>query len=381
MQFKCYDASTGITYPVVRASLNGTVYQPGFDPGAVVGRYSAPLVLSAVDMMEQEINLTRGWNWISLGVKADDMSVPALFSDNTAVEFVKGKGAFMEYDGEWLGRPMTLDNTTMYMVQTNAATTLKVTGGRVDAKTSPVVLKTGWNWIGYNQLSTMSLDDALAGWDVQPDDIIKSQRGAAYYDDFEWVGSLSAMEPGKGYMIYSTNNCQFNYPSTAPGASPRHAPPHLAPLTTQFSPIDPSLYEGNMVVVAQVMSGNMPVADAEVGFFVNDECRQSAVTDANGRICVTVPGSTPCMLTIRISDGQNIYLLPQTISYATDTVCGTPRAPYIIDLGAATGIVELYADDSNVDNIYDLSGRKVNKANSLKKGVYIINGQKTIKRK
>ncbi|MBR3471655.1 MAG: hypothetical protein IKH22_03580 [Prevotella sp.] len=381
LQFKCYDASTGITYPVVKASLNGAECQPSFDPSAVVGRYSDPLQLSAVDMAEQEIMLARGWNWISLGVTADDMSVPALFSDNTAIEFIKGKGEYMEYEGEWLGKPMTLDNTTMYMVQTNAATTLKVTGSRVDAKTSPVVLKTGWNWIGYNQLNSMSLDDALAGWDVKPDDIIKSQRGAAYYDDFEWVGSLGSMEPGKGYMIYSTSNSQFIYPSASIPRTSQHAPRHLASASSQFSPVDPSLYEGNMVVVAQVVDGSMPVADAEVGFFADEECRQSALTDAEGRLCVTVPGNTPCMLTIRIFDGQHTYLLPQTISYVTDTACGAPRAPFVIDLGTATGILEYNADDSSADTIYDLSGRKVNRANSLKKGVYIINGQKKIKRK
>lgn len=382
LQFKCYDASTGITYPVVKASLNGAECQPLFKPSDVVGRYSDPLQLSAVDVAEQEINLSRGWNWISLGIVTDDMSVPALFGDNTDIESVKSKSAFMEYDGEWLGRPMTLNNSSMYMVQAAAPTTVKFTGSRVEAQTSPVVLKTGWNWIGYNQLGTMSLDEALAGWNVQPDDIIKSQRGAAYYDEFEWVGSLSAMEPGKGYMIYSTTDCQFNYPSTTVFRAPRRSQNHETSKTLMFSPVDPSLYGGNMVVVAQVVDGNMPVANAEVGFFADEECRQTVVTDSEGRFCITVPGSVPCMLTIRIFDGQHTYLLPQAISYATDTTCGAPRAPFVIDLSIATGITELSdsTNGSNTDIIYDLSGRKINKANSLKKGVYIINGQKKTKR-
>ena len=385
LQFKCYDASTGVTYPVAKASLNGAECQPSFEPSAVVGRYSAPLQLSAVDVTEQEINLSRGWNWISLGIVTDDMSVPALFGDNTDIESIKSKNAFMEYDGEWLGRPMTLNSSSMYMVQAAAPTTVKLTGSRVEAQTSPIVLKAGWNWIGYNQLGTMSLDDALAGWNVQPDDIIKSQRGAAYYDEFEWVGSLGAMEPGKGYMIYSTTDCQFNYPSATVFRAPSRSRNFETSETSQtlmFSPIDPSLYEGNMVVVAQVVDGSIPVADAEVGFFADEECRQAAVTDSEGRFCITVPGSVPCMLTIRISDGQYTYRLPQTISYVTDTTCGAPRAPFVIDLGTATGITELSDshEGSNTDTIYDLSGRKINKADSLKKGVYIINGQKKTKR-
>ncbi len=87
------------------------------------------------------------------------------------------------------------------------------------------------------------------------------------------------------------------------------------------------------------------------------------------------------MLTVRIFDGQHTYLLPQTINYVTDTACGAPRAPFVIDLGTATGILEYNADDSSADTIYDLSGRRISRAISLKKGVYIINGQKKIKRK
>ena len=78
----------------------------------------------------------------------------------------------------------------------------------------------------------------------------------------------------------------------------------------------------------------------------------------------------------------------QSITYETDAVIGTPKAPFIIDLDNATGIksiCDLQIDNSRFDTdaVYDLQGRKIVNRESenrkLRKGVYIVDGQKQVK--
>ena len=116
-----------------------------------------------------------------------------------------------------------------------------------------------WNWVGFNASSLMSVTDALAGMEPQDGDIIKAQRGIAYYDNYEWLGSLQTLMPGKGYKVYSaaTNDRTFSYPAkTAAGANARMVQPlttQPSSLTPQFTPVDYRNYPANMVLIAQVV--------------------------------------------------------------------------------------------------------------------------------
>ena len=151
-----------------------------------------------------------------------------------------------------------------------------------------------------------------------------------------------------------------------------------------FTPVDYHNYPANMVVIAQVVCGSEPVAGAEVGIFAGDECREAAVTDDRGMIYVTVPGNEPTPLHFIIAmNGQCSMVNGQSITYENDAVCGTPRTPFVIDLGNATAISHLTLG-AEQSTIFDLQGRRVNSqmvksSNRQMKGVYIINGQKMVK--
>ena len=72
--FRAYDASTGTIYPAIQPSR--TVK---FISLALTGSYGKPVELTVLDKIEQNIDLQKGWNWISLNVTTDDMTVPSLF--------------------------------------------------------------------------------------------------------------------------------------------------------------------------------------------------------------------------------------------------------------------------------------------------------------
>ena len=75
IEFRIYDASTGIVWPVVE-----TTPVVKLTSGAICGSFAAPVRLNALNLIEQTIALNSGWNWTSLAVNAEDMSLGAVMS-------------------------------------------------------------------------------------------------------------------------------------------------------------------------------------------------------------------------------------------------------------------------------------------------------------
>ena len=244
LTIRVFDASTGITYPVVQTSV-----ELNFSSNAFIGSYQDPVKFNAMDLLEQEKNLSKGWNWLSFYVGAKDMTLPAVFADVDKVAMVKSQRRYMQnVAGGWKGRMMTLNNQEMYKVQTSEAQTLSVIGDRIDTQKTPITLMPGWNWVAFNGTQTMSVANALADFDAKDGDIIKAQRGFASYDGYEWSGSLKALTPGEGYMIMSTAETTFRYPSAAVPARARGMEAEPVRQPSVFVPIDYHQFGENMPI-------------------------------------------------------------------------------------------------------------------------------------
>ena len=378
--FKAYDASTGVTYPVIVTSED-----VNFQVDRMYGKPANPVILSAVDIQEQFTALAKGWNWLSLNVTLDEMTVPVVFKDLSAsTALVKSKKiSMMNYDGTWYGQSIGLNNSEMYKVQMSQADNLHIMGKKVDPQATPITLIPGWNWVAYNGSQTISITDAMADMDPRDGDVVKGQRGTAMYDGYEWFGGLKSLVPGQGYMIQTTDARTFRYPKAVSAAGARmmtsydEAPSH-------FAPVDCHLYPSNMTVVAQVLVNGVPAAGIEVGVFDKEECRAAAVTDADGLAVLTIPGDGHATMTFRVYDGSLTAACNETLPYENDAIQGSRRSPFIVSV-SPTGIETLTQQDSD-SMLYDLQGRRVYRQaegvqrSTLKKGVYIEDGQKRVKK-
>jgi len=276
-----------------------------------------------------------------------------------------------------------LSNTEMYAVKMNADRKLRVVGTSVN---TPVTVHNGWNWIGYYGRQVASLGDALADMHKVDGDMLKAQRGVAYWDDNSWSGSLLMMEPGKGYQLKSAaDNHTFSYPSTAV-AGARCFTDVTTPLSLGegsgvrlFSPISFRNYSGNAVMVVKVVAGGQSLTGVELAAFAGDECRTAATTDNEGVAYLVIPGDETCELAFKVAFAGEVVVAPLTLTYETNAIYGTPKQPVEINLGDANGIREILYDNG-IESIYDLSGRKMVNGQwpmvNGRKGVYIINGQK-----
>jgi hypothetical protein len=328
--FKVWDASTGTIYPAVK--LSNTV---GFTSDQVLGTMTAPFIWNAENKIEQDINLAQGWNWISLYTNSTDMTVNTLLKDiKPSTNTIKGKTSFATPDTEgWAGKLTRLYVGDMYKVKMTQPSALCMVGEAVKAIDEPVTIHQNWNWIGYNANYNVSVADAFAELSPTDGDQVKGQSGFAMYQNYEWVGTLKTLAPGRGYMYLSKYNQDrmFHYPSKA--STSASSAPALEREMSAFTTVSANAYPGNMTMVAKLVNGSTAVSGAEVGVFANDGCRSAEVSNSDGIVFLTIAGEgTGAPLTFKVYNGGKTTELDQGLIYTDDATYGTMSSPYLIQL-------------------------------------------------
>ena len=302
--------------------------------------------------------------------------------------FIKDRDLYSDYHGDkWNGTLIPKINE-MYKLKVERLPQsgelnpqLAISGSQLKSDSLPVTLKQGWNWIAYTPLTTMTINEALAGANPQKGDIVKSQTGVAIYGTNAWEGNLQALESGRGYMYSSTDSQEksFVYPSRS-SASARMAAPRRAPeaeVLRIFTPVAPSLYPNNLTMVIQLKDGDAVVDTAEVAAFIDGECR-SAARAINGLYYLVISGENAGeTVTLRTCLDDYIVTIDDTQRFVSDSNIGTPWQPYVINLrNVVTGITEISNDDDD-DDWWTLQGLKVGRK-PTRSGVYIHRGKTVV---
>ena len=391
ISFKMYDASTGITYPVVELTMpDGTTSDSlTYLPDALVGSYDAPVEFRSTDKVLQTVTLPKGWTWMSMYVQPHDTDIreilPKSSSELAKYQYVKSKTAFASAvsNGSSINGLLTsIEPGNMYKVQVSSNTSLEIYGKTIDVTQSAQTIHSGFNWIGSVSGSIMSPDEAFA--DLQPEvgDMVKNRKGYAVYGERgTWEGLLNSIVPGEGYLYQSKSNKTktFHYPRTSNGS--RHARRLANRIdygkASHFVPVDDSPFPDNMTFIAVVEKDAERVEDAEVAAFVNGECR-GAVSIHNGYYFLTVMGSSSdderSTVELRVwSDGKE-YVVENEKRFVSDSAYGTLEEPYVLNLDNVTGIRTITNDDDDSE-WYTLQGFKIAKR-PRHAGVYIHRGEK-----
>ena len=358
IQFRLWNAESGITY----SSVNVRPAPFRFSPNMVKGTLADPVVLEVTNHLQQTLALQPSWNWISLNVNPVSVRTENVFRPVLGdISYVKDKNSVFSIsnDTTYGGSLKVMGVTSSYRVKALRATTLSVEGTAVNCAQTPVIINKGWTWIGYLPLQTMSVSDALADIAPASGDLVKSKTAFAVYDGAQWVGTLTRMTPGEGYMYHShaTEGFTFHYPDAATAKLTNSVSSSTAQLTNSeavFIPVtDP--YSGNMSIIARVMNGDEAVHGVEVGVFAGDECRGAATEDGYmvndqkvndfGYWFLTVAGDEATPLTIKVYDPatSETITVQQTLTYTDDATLGSLDEPYIIQLNVADGIEEVDA--------------------------------------
>ena len=343
-----------------------------------------------------EQQLASGWNWISVtNIQEAGSTVATTFTQADLVE-ARSQQALVYNDPSY-GLFGDLTSLTpaggMYKVKTNKASSAY--WGNYNALASQQNSKTiskGYNWMNnpYEfDIPSTQIGDFVSGaagtapFEPANGDMIITQSGFVTYDGSSWVGDIT-LEEGKGLIYYSTSdnaktlNIDGSLEPVSQSSSPVKARDARmsSNLGEEIFAYDPHAFADNMAMVA-VVEGLENPEDFTIGVFVNDECRGRGHVVKDNVMFISAVGKSGEQMTFKLANNETgeIINLDSTLKYALRQ--GSLSAPVVLSGAEVTGIMETMADaqQSADDNIYDLSGRRVEK---MQKGIYIVNGKKVL---
>jgi len=375
--FRYWDASNGSVYNNISLHCSGangadsTINHLLYSSETVYGSISNPYLLRMGNEIEQSIEMHPGWNWISVNVKPVDSSVKSIFKNYISdFSMIKGQNDFTQSDTVRKTVRGVLDTMVCgvgYKLSANRVFTATLTGTPAPINTSVALAPGAWTWIGYVPQTAMTVDAALSNINPTVGDLIKSQQRFATWDGSQWIGTLSVMEPGRGYSYKNTGTqaIAFSYPDY--NAFSDRMPQRMPYIVedTYFNPIDPGKYQGNMTMTAVVTWAGEYVDNAEVAVFAGDECRAVA-TYFDGYYFLTIPGETQEDITIKVVYNDSVYCIPGSFKYENDQILGNIYEPYEI---------ELVSDYVNVTSVNATMENKVEKV-LIDNEVFIIRNGK-----
>ncbi|MDD6211254.1 MAG: T9SS type A sorting domain-containing protein [Bacteroidales bacterium] len=355
--FKVWDASTGKIYSHV---LPDDIV---FNADRPLGTPGAPVHFVTGNTLQQNMALQQGWNWVSLTVDAKGAnSVSALFEGHEGgISMIKSQsGGAIYQDGKWLNGALSMIPEEMYKVKSTTGTTVEIQGASLGGVRRLIHLSTsdnpavphGWNWIGYTPSVPLSLKEAFVNAVPQEGEMVKSQDGfAVYHSGMGWIGSLTTLRPGTGYMYKALSPRSFIYPETT--LNSRSALAEAVPETSYWKP-DPYAYAGTMIVIAQI-NNHIPGGADEIGVFAGSELRGAAVpqyVDGEGwRYLLYVYGDTPGeKLTFRYYDAARgqVFDIAESTTFVSDGLTGSLADPFVLSLKNWSGTDDAVSDGISV---------------------------------
>lgn len=293
------------------------------------------------------LNLARGWNWMSHNLNAP-LSIDCLKPNAHRI---------LSHDGETINDPRygytgnvsQMSPTELYKVEMSASDNIPLSGLLFNSALKPIPLVQGWNWMGYPMPGAMSVNEALVLLEADENDCIVGQDGSAVYNDGLWRGTLTTLEPGKGYLLKVNNDKSLRF-----NASRSSVRLHAPALTGQNEElpwaVDIHRYPNVTPVIADLWDGN--TLTSSLGYalaaFVDDECRGIA-TEVNGRWMMNVFGNGGETVTFKALDRNTglVHDVTETQSFTADLL-GTMAMPVQLHIADGAGLNTVTYDDVNV---------------------------------
>lgn len=381
IEFRMWDASTGITY------LADPGVQISFVNDGVVGTPNNLIIFDAKDVVYQNIALVPGWNWISFNVETNalnDLNTALANADWSSTNYFKSEfesksANYSVNEEKWIvdNSPFVLNNLLMYKVSSSFNQTLSLSGGIIQPSSLSIHIRGNlWSYISYLPNVRLTLEEALAGYDAKTEDVIKSQNGFAMYSpSIGWLGSLTYLEPSKGYMLFRNNssNVSFIYPNN----SGTMGPESLKVDPPNFEYVN-NIYSGNINLVA--MSDIEPLVNDRILAYVgNTLSSETSVKNVNGELMyfITVLGEDNMPVSFALErNGEIIGTSALTFQFRNNSVSGSISNPILLVFKNVETRINIYPNPTQDLITISLS---VENANKIEISIIDITGREMIK--
>ena len=168
----------------------------------------------------QTIALSSGVNWVSFNVETtlDDLKAALQATGNSNIAIKSKNYGSTTWNGRrWMGNMAGFDVSQMYKIKVDNACEITLEGMPVDPAEHPITINKGANWIAFPLSESMTLTDAFASFSVNQDAVKSKSNGTSTWNGRRWMGSLSTLVPGQGYIYNSkaSGSRTFVFPSTS----------------------------------------------------------------------------------------------------------------------------------------------------------------------
>lgn len=352
LEYRMWDASTGRMLSAVADSAD-------FVDNKVLGTPTKPVVFSNGTVKYQNIQLNKGWNWVTFNLANTGMTDlksylgSATWSKNSIIKDLNGHASYSEAKVKWTASQspnytFALSNNSMFKVYSEIDQTLSVSGADIDLSATLISIEpAAWTYLPYLPNRSMTVKAALAGLEAKEGDVIKSNDGFAMYYGNEWIGSLVSMQPNAGYMYKSGSAVAktFKYPTSA---------------TTlrSYSAVEPkaSTYESSMNIVAYAPEkAEGDVVRAYVSGAEN-EVVEVALTDDYALQFINVSAKEGDAVRFTLERNGVTYEATNQMLFASDKVYGTPNTPVVLNFNVDGAKEALVAYPNPVVDVLNITG-------------------------
>ena len=326
---ECAECATGESILFENQLQVGT---PGNPYPFACGQHELPLAFGA------------GYNWFSVNIDPGSMALNDLFAELNPCEEdrIIGQNAFsIVYNGNWVGSLTAIDAPGMYKMQLCSQQDLTIAGTPV--ANDPISLGAGYTWLGYLPQGGLSVNSALSAITPAPaeDNRLIGQNAFAVYYQGQWIGSLTQLHPGKGYVIELSSQSTLSYPAATDEI--------LEPEEEIFSPtgdLPLALQQFSMMLIAQLElpDGAISTNPEDVIYaFAGDECRGMAIPagEHGGIVFMSINSNIQAggQITFKawLSEFGALADIRETLSFEELKKAGTMDEPLLLTLRGFTG--------------------------------------------
>ncbi len=157
-----------------------------------------------------DIYLSVGWNMISSHILPEDIDMTDVFLDiSESVVIVKddsGDILIPEYSINTIGNWDTHDG---YMVYSNSASTLTITGNKLQPENEAISMDIGFNYLPYLRDSSIGIETALQS--IESNIVIVKDINGNIYIPAMGINTIGDIDAGKAYWVYLNSSVELTY--------------------------------------------------------------------------------------------------------------------------------------------------------------------------
>ena len=332
------------------------------------------LTLHPTYNVKLEWPLRKGWNWVSHNL-SEGVDPRVVLDENVMEAKSQTKGLVRDAKYGIVGDLTKMLPTEAYKLRVaETGDPCYLSGLLFNASTQAVALKKGWNWMGCPIAEQTDIADAMGNFQPTEGDFMVGQEGSAQYYEQEWIGTLTQMIPGKGYMYKSGKDGQIHFKSAS--TQPKRLAPKKDSPKMEECPwtCDPYLYPNIMPATLKLSShgADADVNDYYVAAFCGEECRGVGQVVKNV-IMMNIHGEGGETITFRGLNrkDEKVTTFVESTSFTGD-ILGTFIAPFTLTLGEEVTSISAIQSQSKADVLYNLSGQRIIPGKQgLSKGLYL----------